>query len=152
MRTPARLLLAAALVLPTALRAADDPAPEGDLAKLQGKWKANVGPDKDIPIVVAIQGNSVTLTFTNRDGEKVEIKGEVKLDEKASPKACDWIHFKRPDGTDADPNLGIYKIEGDTFTVCNGGPNNPRPTEFKDGDNGPPNLLVLERVKDQADK
>ena len=147
MRT-AHLLLAALLLLPGTLRADDDPAPEGDLAKLQGKWKTNVGPDKDIPIVVEIKGNKVTVSFTNRQGEKVELKGEVKINENASPKTCDWINFKRPDGTDAEPNLGIYKIEGDIFTVCNGGPNNPRPTEFKEGDNGPPNLLVLERVKD----
>lgn len=152
MRTPLRLLLAACVVVPTALRAAEDPAPEGDLAKLQGQWKTNVGPDKDIPVVVEIKGKAVTVLLTNNQGEKVELKGEVKLDEKASPKTCDWINFKRQDGSDAEPNLGIYKIDGDTLTVCNGGPNNPRPTEFKDGDNGPPNLLVLERVKDDEKK
>src|SRR5262245_47342754 len=152
MRTAARLMLAAWLVLPTALRAAEDPPPEGDLAKLQGKWKTSIGPNKEIPIVVEIKGKAVTVVFSNAEGEKVEIKGEVKLDEKASPKTCDWVNFKGTDGNPAEPNLGIYKIEGDTFTVCNGGPNNPRPTEFRDGEGGPPNLLVLERVKDDETK
>lgn len=148
MRTPARLLLAALLLAPAALRADDDPAPEGDLAKLQGRWKTDIGPNKDIPILVRITGKKVVVTFTSNQGEKVELKGEVKLDEKASPKACDWINFTRPDGTPAEPNLGIYKIDGDTLSVCNGGPNNPRPTEFRAGDEGPPQLMVFERVED----
>lgn len=149
MRTLACLLLMTWVVVPASLRAADDPPPEGDLARLQGTWKTTVGPDNDIPVVLQIKGKAVSVVFTNQQGDKVEIKGEIKLDEKASPRTCDWVNFTRPDGTDAPTNLGIYKIDGDTVTVCNGGPNNPRPTEFKDGENGPPNLMVLQRVKDE---
>lgn len=146
--TMARLVVTALLVIPASLRAADDPPPEGDLARLQGRWTATIGPEMDIPIVVEIKGKNVTVSFSNQQGEKVDIKGEVKLDENASPKTCDWVNFTEPDGTAADPNLGIYTLDGDNFTVCNGGPNRPRPTEFKDGEGGAPHLIKLKRVKD----
>lgn len=151
MRTASALLVLVAIAATPALRA-DDPAPEGDLARLQGKWKATVGENKDIPVLLEIKGNAAVATFTNQRGETIELKGEVKLDETASPKALDWVNFKNLDGEPAQPNLAIYKLEGDTFTVCNGGPGNPRPTEFKDGDNGPPNVLLFARVKDEESK
>jgi uncharacterized protein (TIGR03067 family) len=146
MRTPAALLTLVLIAATPALRA-DDPAPEGDLTKLQGKWKAMVGPNKDIPILLEIKGNAALATFQNQRGESIELRGEVKLDEKATPKALDWVNFKNLQGEPAQPNLAIYKLEGDKFTVCNGGPGNPRPSEFKDGDNGPPHVLLFEREK-----
>lgn len=126
---------------------ADDEKPDGDLGKLQGSWKALVGPEKNFPIVLEIKGKSVVVKVMNQEGREIELKGEFKIDEKASPhRTLDWVNFKRPDGEDAQPNLSIYKIEGETFTVCSGGPGNARPAEFKAGEGGPPNLIEFKRV------
>jgi uncharacterized protein (TIGR03067 family) len=127
--------------------AADD-APSGDLAKLQGKWKGTVGPNQDIPLVMELKGKAVTLALTIPQGQDLELKGQVKLDDKAKPKTWDWIKFTRPDGEDAPDNLALYELDGDTLKICSGGPGNARPTEFKAGDGGPPQIVTLTRVKD----
>ena len=146
-----RILLSAALCAATisavgvAGARADEPALAGDLAKLQGQWTATFGPQNNIVVVLTIKGNSAVLAFT-RDGQSIESKGEIKIDEKAKPhKTLDWIHFTTPTGDTAPANLGIYKLSGDSITVCNGGPGNERPTEFKAGDGGQPQLFVLNR-------
>jgi uncharacterized protein (TIGR03067 family) len=146
-----RILLGVSLlVIVAAARAEDKPA--GDLGLMQGKWKTMVGPNKDIPVVLEIKGKKAKASFHDAEGKAMSIEGEVLLDEKADPKRLDWVHFTRPNGEEADPNLAIYKFNGDVLTICNGGPNNPRPTEFKNGDNGPPNLIVFEKVKDEESK
>ena len=149
MRT--RTLLFAALTAATPIAAtivgacADEPALTGDLAKLQGQWTAAYGPKK-IPMVVTIKGTGVSLTVTRPDGQEREWKGEIKIDENARPhKTIDWIKFTKPNGEPARDDLGIYKLEADSITICNGGPGNERPTEFRAGEGGPPQLFVLNR-------
>ena len=61
-------------------------------------------------------------------------QGEVKLDETTSPRKLDWINFSSADQQEFPQIPGIYKLDGDTFTVCNGGMNGSRPKEFKPGD------------------
>jgi uncharacterized protein (TIGR03067 family) len=124
---------------------ADDPAPKGDLARLQGQWTATFGPQK-IVVVVTIKGTAATMTFTLPDGRTRESKGEIKIDENAKPnKTIDWVNFTTRSGEPAPPNLGIYKLSGDAVTICNGGPGNERPTVFKDGEGGRPQLFDLYR-------
>lgn len=142
--------LAAATLLALSLlgTASADEAPKGDLARLQGMWSADVGPDKDVPIRLTFKGKAVTLAVT-LDGKDFEVKGEIELDDAAKPhKTIDWVKFVGPQGDEAPANLGIYEFEdADTVKVCNGGPGNERPAEFKAGEQGPPNLLVLKRDK-----
>jgi uncharacterized protein (TIGR03067 family) len=128
---------------------ADDAAPTGDLGKLQGSWTAKVGREQSIPITLDVDRQTVTIKGTRPDGEEFSLMGELKLDEKASPKTIDWVKFTGPDGNEAPDNPGIYKLEGDTFTVCSGGPGNDRPAEFKPGDNGPPMLVTFARKKEK---
>lgn len=130
----------------------DEVAPEGDLAKLQGRWTATVGPEKDIPVVIEVKEKSVSYQLSTKDGQEFKATGEIKLDESAKPhKTVDWVKFKGSDGNETADNLGIYTINGDEFAVCNGGPGNPRPTEFKGGENGaPPHHVVFKRDKDRA--
>jgi len=125
--------------------AADEP--KGDLAKIQGSWTAKIGPDKDIPITVTIKGNAVDLVGTTPNGDDFKLKGEIKLDEKASPKTLDWAKFTGPQGNEIPENLGIYKLDGDNWTVCSGGPGNERPAKFEAGEGGPPSLTTWTRVK-----
>jgi uncharacterized protein (TIGR03067 family) len=148
-----RLLLAALTLAASAAAApADDKDAKSDLDKLQGKWKAMVGPNKDIPFTLVVKDKTASVTITTPDGQERSFKGEVKLDEKKSPKQIDWVKFTRPDGTEAEANLGIYELKGDEFKVCNGGPGNSRPTEFKAGEMGPPNLILFTRAKDEEKK
>jgi uncharacterized protein (TIGR03067 family) len=72
----------------------------------------------------------------------------VKIDEKAKPKTWDWTKFSGPDGQEVPDNPAIYDIDGDSLKICSGGPGNARPTEFKAGEEGPPNLVTLTRLKD----
>lgn len=139
------LLLAALALVPPAT--AQEKAPEGDLGKLQGQWKTLIGPEKNIPLVVTIKDKTITAVLKSPQGEDFTLTGELKLDEKASPKTIDWINFKTPAGDETQPNYGLYKFEGDKWVVCNGGPGNPRPKEMKAGQDGPPNLIEFERVK-----
>jgi uncharacterized protein (TIGR03067 family) len=147
-----RTLLSAAICAATisalgvARARADEPAPSGDLAKLQGDWTATFGPQNNIVVVLTVKGNSALLAFS-RDGQSIESMGEIKIDEKAKPhKTLDWVKFTTQTGDTAPVNLGIYRLSGDAITICNGGPGNERPTEFKAGEAGqPPQLFVLNR-------
>lgn len=126
-------------------------APTGDLAKLQGKWSAMVGPDKSIPIVIGFKDKAFTITVTF-DGEERTLTGDIKVDDTKTPKQIDYLNFTGPGGEALGDNLGIYKIEGDEMTSCSGGPGNDRPSEFKAGEGGPPNLTVFKRVKEEPKK
>ncbi len=147
-----RRQLAAALLLfcSTAPIARAEDKPAGDLGKLQGKWAAKVGPQKQVELTMTVTGAKVKAEVTLQ-GEDVVLEGELKLDEKASPKNVDWVKFKTRQGEDAPDNKGIYKFsdDGATWTVCNGGPGNDRPSEFKPGEEGPPNLIEFKKVDDK---
>jgi uncharacterized protein (TIGR03067 family) len=124
---------------------ADEPALKGDLAKLQGQWTATFGPQNTL-VTVTIKGTDATLSLRVPDGPAFDSNGSLKIDEKAMPhKTIDWVNFATADGNTARPNLGIYRLSGDSITICNGGPGNERPTEFKPGEGGKPQLFVLTR-------
>jgi uncharacterized protein (TIGR03067 family) len=132
-----------------AAKAADAAKPAaGDLAKLQGKWKSLVGPNKDVTIIIEFKDDAANLDVTLADGQTFALKGAVKLDEAAKPKTLTWIKFKSPSGDDVPDNLAIYELKDDELKTCSGGPGNPRPTEFKQGEGGPPNLSLFTRVKE----
>jgi uncharacterized protein (TIGR03067 family) len=138
--------------LPFTLVRGDDAAPSGDLAKLQGSWTAKVGPEENIPITLEVRDRKVTIKGTRPDGQDFTLSGEIKVDDKASPKTVDWVKFTNAQGDEVPANLGIYKLDGDSLVVCSGGPGNERPTEFKKGDQGPPQLITFARKKPEAPK
>ena len=71
------------------------PAPKNDLERVQGRWSAKVGPN-ETPITVEIKDRDVVATFTNDEGRKLMIKGEVRLDESKSPKQVElWQELPR---------------------------------------------------------
>ena len=120
---------------------------KGDLAKVQGKWTAMVGPEKNISLVVEFKGTNAIILVTVQERE-LNIKGEIKLDETKTPKQWDWTKIES-DGNHVEDDLAIYKFDGEKLVLCSGGPGGQRPTEFKEGQGGAPNLLEFTRVKDE---
>lgn len=140
-------LLIAAFPLALALARADEPAAKDDLAKLQGEWKTMIGANKDRPVTFSIKDKAIAVKFTTGDGDTLNLKGEIKLNDSASPRTIDFVKFKN-NGEDMEDSLGLYKVDGDKLTVCVGAPGEPRPGDFKAGEGDePPHLWTFTRPK-----
>ena len=142
-------LLTLGLLAPVFSTSAFADEPKGDLAKVQGTWTAKIGPEKNIPITLTIKDDKTELKLTGPGGVEVKLTATIKIDEKASPKSYDLSNLTAPDGNELPDIKAIYKLDGDTWTTCSGGPGNDRPTKFEAGDEGPPNLTVWTRVKEE---
>jgi RNA polymerase sigma-70 factor (ECF subfamily) len=70
-----------------------------------------------------VEGDSVVKT---KDG--IEITSTIKIDPSQDPKAID---LKTTTGGKEKITLNIYKLDGDTLTVCKTVNGKERPTEFK---------------------
>jgi uncharacterized protein (TIGR03067 family) len=127
---------------------ADGPEPiatTSDLGRLQGRWIASAGAQKEIKVVLAVRGRQVEAAINTPQGIRLQLQGELKLDEKSSPRKLDWVNFHGADEQEFPQMPGIYKLDGDTFTVCNGGMNGARPREFKSGDGVLCEVVVFRR-------
>jgi uncharacterized protein (TIGR03067 family) len=126
-------------------------ADAGDLGRLQGRWTAMAGPRRDIRVLMEVKGRGVSVAITTPQGLDFQAEGEVTIDEKTSPRSLTWSKFVGP-GEQPFPEIAaIYKVEGDTFTVRNGGLHGPRPREFKPGDSPLADLVVFRRLKTTDD-
>ncbi|MFO0958338.1 MAG: TIGR03067 domain-containing protein [Isosphaeraceae bacterium] len=135
----------AAAQQPKTQAAAATPALSGDLAKIQGTWKAQFGPDKQV-LTMVVQGTKSTIKVPAADGGDMLMVAEVKLDEAASPRKWDSVK-RKIDGADFPDGEAIYKLDGDRLTICGGGPGLPRPVDFQASDDGQVTLVVFTRVK-----
>jgi uncharacterized protein (TIGR03067 family) len=142
-----RLKIALLLILAMPGLAWSEGPVSGDLAKLQGRWTTKIGAEKNRPVTLAIENQTIVVKFTTPEGDTLDIQGELVLNESASPKTIDFIKMKNG-GENMDDSLGLYKIEGETFTLCVGRPGEPRPSTFKGGDGDePPFLWTFTRAK-----
>jgi uncharacterized protein (TIGR03067 family) len=126
--------------------AADVPR-EGDLARLQGRWTAKAGPQRNIQVMLDIEGQQAKVGITTPKGLKFQVQGEFRINENVTPRTLDWINFTGLDEQDLPDIPAIYELNGETFKVCNGGPNSERPTEFKPGDSILAEIVIFERTK-----
>jgi uncharacterized protein (TIGR03067 family) len=141
------LVTIALVSLGLSAHAAEPTAPaEGDLARLQGRWTAMAGARKQVRVVLEVKGKEVSVAITTPQGLDFQAEGELKLDEKTTPHSLDWQHFIGPGEQPLPEIAGVYKIEGDTFTVCNGGFHGARPKEFKPGESALADLVVFHRL------
>lgn len=87
---------------------------------------------------ITIEPEAIVL---RADDEEVEL-GSMKyaLDPTATPKHIDSVYQRDPGG--ATVQLGIYKLEGDTLTMCTAPSGEPRPEDFDDSYG---TLLVMTR-------
>jgi uncharacterized protein (TIGR03067 family) len=103
---------------------------EGDLAKLQGSWKAeNLGPERDLTVILTFKGQNVLYVARKGDGEEQrKVEAVVKLDESTDPKQITLT----AENQDLPDNLGIYKFDSDGQLIIRAG-TQERPSEFVEG-------------------
>jgi uncharacterized protein (TIGR03067 family) len=141
------LVLTTIPVLPTA--SADEDM-QKEFKALEGKWKAvalEAGgkplPKDGIPeftFVVAAEGKATGRT------PQGEFHATITVDLKASPKTIDNLH--ESGAHKGKRQYGIYKLEGDKWTVCMtppGAPAGDRPKDFTTKDTANV-VFVFERV------
>ena len=116
-----------------------------DLGRLQGRWTARAGARREVRVVLIIQSRRVDATIITPQGVRFQVQGEVRLDETTSPRSLDWVNFSGADQQEFPQIPAIYKLDRDTFTLCNGGMNGTRPKEFKPGDGALADVVILER-------
>ncbi|HEV3167458.1 MAG TPA: TIGR03067 domain-containing protein [Isosphaeraceae bacterium] len=142
-----------ALALTASPARADDEAPSGDLAKLQGKWTSMGGPARDTPVLLELKGTTVTMSAKFADGQtRTMVQGTIKVDEKAKPRAIDFLKCKGPLDGPLPDTQAIYDLDGDTLKIAypKKGPED-RPTEFPK-DEKDRACVVWKRAKDEAPK
>jgi uncharacterized protein (TIGR03067 family) len=131
-----------ALALTLTLGVADEAANKKDQDALQGDWEAvaleangNKASDEEVAAFRrSVTGNNYKVTIQGQ----VRGEGTFKVDAAKSPKTID-VTAGGNSPQKGTVIQGIYKVEGDTFTMCyappgmNGEAAKPRPTEFKGG-------------------
>ena len=159
-------LLSTALLTAVAtanLASAEDKPLTGDLAKLQGRWSAEVEirPGVKWSWLYRIDGSQVRIRTSGTDEKPLEFKEEFRIDESARPhKTIDLVKRSGP-GDRAMPDLkAIYAFQGDDILkICQ--PNSldgkNRPTEFgpelsaEEANSNGPSTLTLTRLKGDAE-
>jgi uncharacterized protein (TIGR03067 family) len=145
MKAQVLLLVALALI---AAKSPDD-ANKNDLDKMQGDWAAlsmindgaRASDDEAQCLFRTVKGQNHTLYLFS----KPLISGTFKIDATKNPKTIDVKTTKGlGQGTTI---LGIYKLEGDRWSICNAGPGKERPKDFTATKGSGHTLVVWEREK-----
>jgi uncharacterized protein (TIGR03067 family) len=130
-----------------ALAGPGDPAEPG----LQGDWTTKSfllggGPlpqKKQFPDrLMTIKGE----TFSERRAGKIAVRGTLKIDATKTPKWMDATFLEGGPGLN-ETVLGIYKLDGDTLTVCCGAVDDPRPSAFESKTGTSLRLIEYKRYK-----
>lgn len=126
-----------------------------ELSRLQGVWKlsearhAGEVVEEGEPQEFEIKGTKLI----SRKGDRTPITMTLRLDLSGDPKLIDWTTDPKGEFKDADKYAeGVYKLDGDTLTVCyhvrdNRFAKGNRPTEFKSAEGSDAMLIVLKRSK-----
>jgi uncharacterized protein (TIGR03067 family) len=141
-----RMLTIAAAGLMLLAADAPDKASKKDLDKMQGVWKVKSiqknGKDIAAELIgnalLTIEGGKYTL---NKDGKPMD-EGTFTLDAGKKPATID-IQI----GKDGPKKVGIYQIDGDTFTEALVPEGSDRPTELASKEGSPTVLIVFQREK-----
>lgn len=137
--------LAGLLIALFASAPAAEQAPPGDLGLLQGTWEARAGSRGEIGVVLNVRAREFEVEIAMPAGLELSVRGEIRVDENRSPRALDWVKLTLLDGQELPDTLAIYRLEGDTLTLRNGGPSNPRPDDFRPGEGVLSDTVVFKR-------
>ena len=121
-----------------------------DASLLQGEWRL-VSNEKDgrqkrvpDPVRFTFKDNRALI---REKGQKKEAAATFALDEAAEPKHFDFTTEEK-----GGKALGIYKLSGDSLTICIAEAGQPRPTAFKTTKGSKCELSVLQRIKESDDQ
>lgn len=141
--------MTAVLILALTVAAPGKKDADAKEASIVGAWAGEKavagGQEKPVP------EGGITFTFT-ADG-KLTVKegprekpdtGSYKLDPKKDPPEIDIIP---PEDKKDPPLLGIYKLDGDTLTLCFSHGKGGRPTKFESPEGSDTIVMTLKRVK-----
>lgn len=115
-----------------------------DTASLDGEWKITSGiregrtEEQNITVRMIISGNKWTMKLGDRENPAT-----FTTDTTVSPATIDMT--LDVEGEDAVPGKGIWKLKGDTLTVCFAMGEGERPTDFSPTKDNV--VFVCERVK-----
>ena len=146
MRMSVLIALTALLVIvPARADTPKDGETKKDVEKFQGKWTVASIEENGKPapadelgkLDVTIKGDLFTVKIKDEGNKEMTIK----LDPTQKPATIDLV----PKNTKDKTVLGIYKLDGDTLTICGTEEKKERPTEFTAG----PGIttVVLKRAK-----
>jgi uncharacterized protein (TIGR03067 family) len=145
-------LVPAAVGLLAAASADDtrDEAVKKELKRLEGTWVVVSVVFDGLPSppeealkdqAIVRKGEKETTTLKGKETGK----GTVKVDPTKKPAEIDYTFDGGPN--DGKTLRGIYKVEGDTMTVCYGPLGKDRPTEFESKKGSGVGLVVHKRQK-----
>jgi uncharacterized protein (TIGR03067 family) len=125
-------------------------AARGDLERMQGRWQMismeREGKKLPDPLVKTykriVKENEYRVTWVE-DGQPAALNTVMTLDPRQNPKAIDILLGNGQ--LKGKKRLGIYRIDGDTETVCLAQPGKARPTRFDSSQGG---IHVWTRTKD----
>jgi uncharacterized protein (TIGR03067 family) len=122
-----------------------------ELTALQGTWRMISGESGGLSLPGAMaknfnrvwRGDEIVVT----NGSSVVMRANITLDPSQRPKAID---YRVTEGASRGrTELGIYSLDGDTFTSCLAKPGNRRPTGFRTTFGDGRTLSVWKRESDQ---
>lgn len=130
------------------------PSEDLEIAKHQGTWRVvsfmldGVETPKEIAnsIVRVVEGDHVTW---KREGKSFAGTTMI-LDAGTDPKSIDVIADGGPLKDQKVP--GIYKLDGETLTICMAGPNQPRPKDFQAEKGTRLTLMIFKRETNKVPK
>jgi uncharacterized protein (TIGR03067 family) len=108
-------------------------------------------PEQDLQKIQLV-GDAEGKVEYQRDGE-VFLAGSAQIDSTAQPAICDFTYTKDTKGSLAGKTvLGIYKIDGDTLTICYTPPGKDRPREFSGKAGSGLGLMIYRRQANLGDR
>jgi uncharacterized protein (TIGR03067 family) len=140
------MLLAAAMCL-LAVHFAWSDEPKKDLDQLQGTWTV-VEAEKDGSPSDDLKNATVTIEadkFTTKVGDKMLRSGTLKVDISKDPKTIDVTYTAGE--MQGKTRLGVFKLDGDTWTIFTALEGKDRPTELAAKSNEGTTRMVLKRAK-----
>jgi uncharacterized protein (TIGR03067 family) len=120
---------------------------EDELAKLQGEWvsvsfEAARVPKNSQKLTLVIKGKKIDMKVNDK-----VYKADCDLNVEEDPKWMDIVERDHLHVHVISENKGIYKLDGDTLTICHGAKIRPTKFEVRDGEFLCDSLIVLKRMR-----